>query len=71
MISDAYVTCTCDVCFEEEVMELTALAMRGAYDSRNVKSKLRRLGWIVPEDGDDLTCPECAPDAALASVEAT
>jgi len=55
MISDAYVRVECDQggCVEFTEIQLTSLA-RGAYDKRNVKRELERMGWVV--DGDVMTC---------------
>ena len=61
MISDAYVTVTCDACppanaVEEEV-QLTATA-GGGYDDRHVASALRGLGWTINHGlTGSLVCP--------------
>jgi len=60
MISDAYVTVTCDECGADEDIELTALALHNAYDMRNVRPELARLGW-AERDGKDI-CPGCVED---------
>ena len=59
MISDAFVTATCDKCSATEDVELTALAGH-AWDERNVKRHLERNGWRVDDDLDHCICEECA-----------
>ena len=60
MISDAYVTVTCDECGESEEIALTALASRGEYDMRNVPGELEREGWLTY--GDRHVCVSCAEE---------
>jgi hypothetical protein len=63
MISDAFVYVNCDACDWREEIELTALAGRGGYDTRNVVPKLKKSGWQI--DGDDCYCPECVEDGKV------
>jgi hypothetical protein len=55
MLSDAYITATCDSCGERQELELTATA-RG-WDERNIAGKLKEYDWLV--DGDRHICPDC------------
>ncbi|RPJ40058.1 MAG: hypothetical protein EHM35_00180 [Planctomycetaceae bacterium] len=57
MMSDAYVTVTCDKCMESnEEFDLTPLA-GGGWDARGVDDKLEGWGWLV--NGDEHICPDC------------
>lgn len=67
-LSDAYVRAACDKCGYEEEVELTALAMHGSYDMRNVNAALRRDRWTA--DGDRHICPECVENALDEEEEA-
>ena len=60
MISDAYVMVTCDKCGTSDEVELTALAQRGSYDTRNVRSRIESWGWSVGTD-DTVLCGDCQP----------
>lgn len=56
MLSDAYVTVSCDKCHHSENYELTSLA-GGGWDERNVEGELRRNGWRI--DGYQHFCETC------------
>jgi hypothetical protein len=57
MISDAFVTVTCDGCFDTEQVALTATARR-SWDERDVTARLKSMGWVV--EGDEHFCGDCA-----------
>ena len=60
MMSDGFVTLTCDKCNHNEDFEMTALA-RGSYDTRDVRRRAEREGWIWQSD-DSHVCESCIPD---------
>lgn len=62
-ICEPYINVECDKCGEvTDGMELVMLA-RGGWDDRNIRPRLKRMGWTV--EGEETTCPECANAADL------
>ena len=58
MTTDAYIRVICDGCFDEEEIQITAVA-RG-WDNRNVEGDIKRLGWKTVGDKEHY-CANCAP----------
>lgn len=68
-VGDGQVVVWCDNCSNEEWFEMTALAMRGAYDTRNVRKDAERMGWHFANDdglGGETFCADCWEDMARA-----
>lgn len=67
MKSEATITVSCDKCEREIIIELTALAMPGAWDERNVLKEMEVEGWAViedPESGEEQDiCYQCIEDS--------
>ena len=56
-IGDALIKAMCDKCdCETDEMNLTPLA-GGGWDARNIRGKLRKIGWSV--EGEVTICEEC------------
>lgn len=67
-ISGAFVHVYCDKCNEEDEIELTALAQRGSYDTRNVPAALARKGFVDKGNGSHW-CAECVAEAEESDSE--
>lgn len=69
MRSAAKITVTCDRCdiFEED-FELCALAIKGEWDERYIKNHLKKDGWIVTENNEEI-CPDCVEKLDLCTEE--
>ena len=59
MRSEAFITVTCDSCYDAIKVQLVGTP-RGGYDDRNVDAELEGQGWTT-EVGRDL-CKACAAD---------
>ena len=56
MIGEPRITVDCDDCGEEHEFEMTSLAMKGVWDTRNLGDDIKKEGWII--DGDKTYCSD-------------
>lgn len=57
MLSEPTLLLECNRCGDTEELHLTVTA--NGYDTRNIDSQIRRLGWTGDGDGNEHLCPGC------------